>query len=132
MSNTDVLIVDDHTAVRQTLRAWLSAALPECAVFEAADGEEALGFVRTHSPCVVLMDLNLGGASGLDATRSIKALSPTTQVVIVSLTETDNHRDAATAAGAVGYVAKERMGFELLPILERLLPARARRRSPLA
>lgn len=131
MSTTDVLIVDDHAAVRHTLRAWLSTALPQCAIGEAATGEEALAFVRGHSPCVVLMDLHLGGACGLDATRSIKALSPATTVVIVSLSESDNHRRAAAAAGATGYVAKERMGFELLPLLQQLLPA-LRNRPPLA
>ncbi len=122
MTNRDVLIVEDHSAVRATLQAWLATALPECTVFQATNGEEALAFVRDRAPCVVLMDLHLPGASGIDTTRAIKAMAPATLVVIVSLDESSAQRSMAAAAGASGYVAKDRMGFELVPLLERLLP----------
>lgn len=130
--STNIMIVEDHNAVRATLRAWLSGALSGCSILEAEDGQEAIQLVREHSPCVVLMDLNMPGVGGIEATRSIKAASPATHVVIVSMHDTTAHRNDAAAAGASAYIAKDSMGFELLSVLTRLLPATSAARESAA
>ncbi len=116
-----VLIVEDHPAVRTSLTAWLSRALPGCRFLAAASGEEALTLLD-EAPTLVLMDINLPGMSGIETTRRLRAVLPQIPVVVVSVHDTEAHRRDAAAAGAVAFVAKDRMGFELLPVLKRLLP----------
>lgn len=120
-----ILIVEDHPAVRTSLRAWLSRVLPACDFAEAATGEDALAHIAQHQPSLVLMDINLPGMSGIEVMRRIASTAPGVPVVIVSMHDTEAHRRDAAAAGAVAFVAKERMGFELLPLLQRLLPRSA-------
>ncbi|NWG00175.1 MAG: response regulator [Thermoanaerobaculaceae bacterium] len=117
----NILIVEDHSGVRRTLRQWLESALPGCTLRETDNGTDAVELVCQQAPTFVLMDLNLPGMGGLESTRAIKAASPSTFVVIVSIEDTTASRRAAAAAGAAAYVAKDRMGFELLPVLRRLL-----------
>ncbi len=128
--NVTILIVEDRSAVRLTLRQWLLASLPGCSVREAGNGADALALVQEEAPALVLMDLHLPGMSGLDATRAILAAAPATQVVVVSVEDTPAHRSAAADAGAAAYVAKGSMGFELLPVLQHLLAVP--RRVPVA
>jgi len=120
-----ILIVDDHPAVRRSLRSWLVKALPTYEFSEAVNGEEALARLGEQRPALVLMDINLPGMSGIEATRRITATAPGVPVVIVSMHDTEAYRQDAAAAGAAAFVAKERMGFELLPLLQRLLPPTA-------
>jgi len=101
-----VLIVDDHTVVRQGLRFLLAQQGDIEVIGEAADGREAIETVRDQVPAVVLLDLLMPNTDGLTALREIKRLSPATQVVIL----TSHHGDAglfdAIKAGAVSYVLK--------------------------
>ncbi len=64
-----ILVVDDHEAVRWGLREWLEMAFPGCRVIEANSGEEAIVLTINESPRVVLMDINLPGMNGIEATR---------------------------------------------------------------
>ena len=116
-----VLIVDDHEAVRWGLREWLEVAFPGCRVIEANSGEEAIVLTTTESPRVVLMDINLPGMNGIEATRRIKAALPTAQVVVLTVHEDNLHRADAMAAGASAYVPKRAMRTELIPALTALL-----------
>lgn len=116
-----ILIVEDHPAVRTSLRSWLARALAGYEFAEAASGEEALALLGQQRPALVLMDINLPGMSGIETTRRLTAAVPGVPVVVVSMYDTEAHRHDAAAAGAAGFVAKERMGFELLPLLQRLL-----------
>ena len=101
-----MLIVDDHTVVRQGLRFLLAQQGDIEVIGEAADGREAIETVRDQVPAVVLLDLLMPNTDGLTALREIKRLSPATQVVIL----TSHHGDAglfdAIKAGAVSYVLK--------------------------
>lgn len=118
-----LLIVDDHDLMRQVLREWLGARFPNCHVIEATSGEEAITMAQVSSPHVVVMDVDLPGMSGIQATTRIKAMLPATPVVILSLHDDTVHRAHATLAGANAYVVKGRMASELQLTLTALLPA---------
>ena len=116
-----ILIVEDHEAVRRSLRDWLQVEFPQCRVIEASSGEEAIALIRTESPRLVVMDISLPGMGGIEATRRIKAALPSAQVVMLTIHEDDAHRVDATRAGASAYVPKRVMQTELVPALAALL-----------
>ena len=116
-----ILIVEDHEAVRRSLRDWLEVEYPQCRVIEASSGEEAIALIPVESPRLVVMDISLPGMSGIEATRQIKAVLPSSQVVMLTIYEADTYRADAAAAGASAYVPKRAMQTELIPILAALL-----------
>jgi DNA-binding NarL/FixJ family response regulator len=116
-----ILIVEDHQAVRNSLRDWLEAVFPQCDVMEAASGEEAVVISRARSPRVVVMDIGLPKMNGIEATRQIKAIVPTAQVVILTIHEEEAYRADAITAGAIAYIPKREMQTELVPTLAALL-----------
>jgi DNA-binding NarL/FixJ family response regulator len=114
---TRVLIVDDHPIFRDGL-AGLLATLPEVEVVGAAGtAEEALAAVRQTAPDVVLMDINLPGASGVEATRQTTQAAPATAVLVISMVDDDDSVFAAMAAGARGYVLKGASAAEITAAL---------------
>ena len=119
-----ILIVEDHDAVRRSLRDWLEVEFPRCRVIEVASGEQAITLIRSEaieSPRLVVMDISLPGMSGIEATRQIKASLPSAQIVMLTIHEGDTYRADATAAGASAYVPKRTMQTELIPTLAALL-----------
>jgi len=116
-----ILIVEDHDAVRRSLRDWLEVEFPRCRVIEAGSGEEAIALLRTESPRLVLMDISLPGTSGIEATRQIKASLPATHIVMLTIHEGETYRADAIEAGASAYVPKRAMQTELIPTLAALL-----------
>ena len=116
-----ILIVEDHDAVRRSLRDWLKVEFPQCRVIEAASGEEAIVLIQVESPRLVVMDISLPGMSGIEATRQIKAALPSAQIVMLTIHENDTYRADATTAGASAYVPKRVMQTELIPTLAALL-----------
>jgi DNA-binding NarL/FixJ family response regulator len=114
---TTVLIVDDHPVFRDGL-AGLLATLPEVEIAgTAGTAEEALAALGQSAPDVVLMDINLPGASGVEATRRAAEVAPATAVLIVSMVDDDDSVFAALAAGARGYVLKGASGDEIAAAL---------------
>jgi DNA-binding NarL/FixJ family response regulator len=116
-----ILIVEDHDAVRRSLRDWLEAVFPQYGFIEAASGEEAVAIAQAKSPQAVIMDIALPRMNGIEATRRIKATVPTAQVVILTIHEDKAYRADAAAAGASAYVPKRVMQTKLLPTLAALL-----------
>ncbi len=102
-----VLIVDDHTVVRQGIRAFLSTQPDIHVVGEAESGREAVHLVVEHVPDVVLMDLVMPEMDGVEATRQIKRLSPRTQVIVLTSYHDDEHIFPAIRAGAISYLLKD-------------------------
>ena len=114
---TRVLIVDDHPVFRDGL-AGLLATVPEVEVVGAAGtAEEALAALQATQPDVVLMDINLPGASGVEATRQASQVAPSTAVLMVTMVDDDDSVFAALAAGARGYVLKGASGEEITAAL---------------
>jgi DNA-binding NarL/FixJ family response regulator len=114
---TRVLIVDDHPVFRDGL-AGLLATVPGVEVAgSAGSAEEALADLARTAPDVVLMDINLPGASGVEATRSVLAAAPATAVLVISMVDDDDSVFAALAAGARGYVLKGATAAEITAAL---------------
>ncbi len=99
-------IVDDHPLFRQGLRALLCSEAGIEVAGEAGTGEEALRLAVTTRPDVVLMDLNLPGMSGVEATRAVLRASPDTAVLVLTMVDDDGAVQAAMRAGARGYLLK--------------------------
>ncbi len=106
MKKIRVLIVDDHTLVRDGVRALLSLVSDIEVVGEAANGKEALEKVRELSPDVVLMDLAMPIMGGLEATRRIRREFPKTKVVALTQYDDSEYVIPVIEAGACGFVTK--------------------------
>jgi DNA-binding NarL/FixJ family response regulator len=102
-----VLIVDDHDLFRSGLRNLLEEENGVQIVGEAAGGQDAVRIVRELAPDVVVMDLNMPGMGGVDATRHITAVAPLTRVVMLTISDEDNDVIDAILAGACGYLLKD-------------------------
>lgn len=108
-----VLIVDDHSVVRQGLRMFLGAD-PELEVCgEARDGSEALALARKLKPDVVLMDLLMPVMDGITATAAIRRELPEVEVVALTSVIEDHAVMDAMRAGAIGYLLKDTDAGEL-------------------
>ena len=101
-----VLLVDDHANVRAALRGLLESYPNLTLVGEARDGEEAVRLVHDLSPSVVVMDINMPKLNGIAATIKIKTSYPHVVIVGLSVSATDAHRRAMTAAGATTLIPK--------------------------
>jgi len=108
-----VLLVDDHDLFRTGLRTLLEEQDVEI-VGEAANGDEAVRLVEEHAPDVVLMDLDMPGKGGIEATREIAAAAPLTRVVVLTISDQDADVMDAVIAGACGYLLKDATIQELL------------------
>jgi len=108
-----VLLVDDHDLFRTGLRNLLEEQGVQV-VGEAASGSDALRIVREIAPDVVVMDLNMPGMSGVEATREIAAIAPLTRVVVLTISDQDDDVMDAIVAGACGYLVKDSSIEELM------------------
>ena len=107
MAKISVLIVDDHGVVRQGLRTYLELLDDIEVIGEAQNGVEAVALVRQHRPDVILMDLMMPEMDGIEATRQIGAISPTTKVIALTSFTDDEMVFPAIKAGAAGYLLKD-------------------------
>lgn len=113
-----VFAVEDSAPVLRALRKQLSA-FPEVSLVGAAtSGEEALALVPASGARVVLMDLELPGASGVETTRALKAVMDELEVLVLTSFEHEDHVFAAMRAGASGYVVKGVSGPRLLAAIQ--------------
>jgi len=102
-----VVLVDDHAVVRTGLAQLLSGAPDIEVVGQASDGAEAIEVVRATRPDVVVMDLQMPGMDGVDATRAIVAEGLGSEVVVLTSYSDSSRIVAALDAGAVGYLLKD-------------------------
>jgi len=113
MDKVSVLIVDDHPVVREGLRTFLELQPDLEFVGEAADGVEALDKIGQLLPDVVLMDLVMPRMDGITTIRQIKALSPSTRILVLTSFSEDDKVFPAVKAGAHGYLMKDIRPAEL-------------------
>jgi DNA-binding NarL/FixJ family response regulator len=109
-----VLIVDDHSIVREGLRTLLSEEAEIEVVGEAANGAEAVKLVATRHPHVVLMDLLMPEVDGIEAIRRIRARKYACEILVLTSFGDDQHVRDAIQAGATGYLLKDVLKVDLL------------------
>jgi DNA-binding NarL/FixJ family response regulator len=108
-----VLLVDDHDLFRTGLRNLLEEqGVP--VIGEAGTGAEAIRYVRELAPDVVVMDLNMPGMGGVEATRQITSIAPLTRVVVLTISDQDGDVMDAILAGACGYLLKDSSIHDLI------------------
>ena len=116
-----LMLVDDHPLVRDGLRARLET-VPGLAVVAEADGADAaLRAAAEHSPDLVLMDIGLRGASGIDTTRALRTRHPHVRVLVLSMHDGAEVVRDALAAGAAGYVLKDSPAEEIVQAIHAVM-----------
>jgi len=114
-----ILVVEEHDEMRAALRDWLLVSLPPSDLREARSLAEALVHAGHSVPDLVLMNLELPGPNGIEATRALRRLCPSCPVVIMSVNDSEALRSAALGAGAAAFVSKRELPHGLLPLLGR-------------
>lgn len=110
----EVLIVDDQPPFREVARTLVSLLPGWHVLGEVGSGEDAVEAVGRTLPAVVLMDINLPGISGIEATRQIVESFPSVRVVLLSTYQADDLPADALSCGAVAYVRKEDLTLKVL------------------
>jgi len=114
MDSLRILIADDHPLFRKGMRTLLAATANTEVVGEATTGQEVIELAATLQPDVILMDLQMPGINGIEATRQIVHMSPHILVLVVTLFEDDASVFTALRAGARGYVLKDAKEDEMV------------------
>jgi DNA-binding NarL/FixJ family response regulator len=118
MEPVRILIADDHPLFRDGVRALLKS-LPEVEwVGEAASGDEVITQAASLQPDVILMDIQMPGVDGIEATRQILYTSPHIGIIVLTMFEDDESVFAAMRAGARGYILKGTDQAEILRVIE--------------
>ena len=118
-----ILIVEDQEVMRTSLHDFLRPAFPDSTIMDAENAERALALCLEHRPRLVLMDVSLPDANGIELTARIKALLPDTAVIVVSQYGAQTYIDRAREAGAFTYITKDKVYRELVPAVARALAA---------
>lgn len=113
-----ILLVDDHVLFRKGIASLLKGRQNMVVVGEAGDGREAVVQTRETLPDVILMDINMPRQDGLEATRIIKQEMPHVQIVMLTVSEDDEHLFEAIKSGAKGYLLKKLEPEQLFNMLE--------------
>jgi DNA-binding NarL/FixJ family response regulator len=114
MQRAKVLLVDDDVRFIKRVRQFLASETELEIVGEAGDGQDAIVKARELRPDLVLMDIRLPDMNGLEVTRRLKAEIPALTVVILTIFDLQEYREAAVASGASAFVPKRDMQTRLL------------------
>ncbi len=116
-----IILAEDHTILREGLRALLTADPDFEIIGEVADGREAVRFVEKQIPDLILMDLSMPRMTGMDAIREIKKRYPATKIVALTVHKTEEYLRTTLQAGADGYVLKDATHDELMMAIQSVL-----------
>lgn len=114
----NVVLADDHTIVRDGLRALLEANSEIKVVGDAANGKQVVDKVKELKPDIVIMDISMPELNGIDATKQIVETSPEVRVIILSMLGTADHVFHALQAGVRGFLLKESAGREVMEAVQ--------------
>ncbi len=114
MDSLRILIADDHPLFRKGMRTLLNATADMEVVGEATTGQEVIELAAMLQPDVILMDLQMPGINGIEATRQIVQTSPHIRILVITLFEDDASVFSALRAGARGYVLKDTKEEEMV------------------
>jgi len=107
MKKIKILIADDHSVVREGLRAVLGGVADFDVVAESSDGEEAVRITGEKKPDVVILDISMPKVNGIEAARRIRKQHPGTKVLIFTIHENEEYVYQMVASGANGYILKD-------------------------
>ena len=108
-----LVLADDHASVRRSLRLLLGSESDVAVIAEASDLSSAVRELRGSSPNVLLLDLHMRGAPGIETIRRLRAQAPETEIVVVTMEQSPVFAQQALEAGAMAYVLKDRADTEL-------------------
>ena len=120
-----IVLADDHTILREGLRALLTADDEIVVVGEAQDGREAVRCVERLEPDLLLMDLSMPRMSGMDAIREIKKRYPDTRIIALTVHKTEEYLLTTLQAGADGYVLKDATHEELVMAIRNVMAGKS-------
>jgi two-component system invasion response regulator UvrY len=115
-----VLLADDHSIVRAGLRRIVEESGEMEVVAEAADGTQAIGLARKHTPDVAVIDLSMPGLDGLEVLSRLQAFDPNLPVLILTMHEEGQYVVRAIEAGAMGYITKQSAPEQLVKAIRRV------------
>ena len=103
----DILIVEDSTAFRQTLKRIVLLRFPSLQIVEAKDGKEAIEKTSEAPPRLIFMDVSLPGENGFQLTRKIKTAHPEIPILIMTIYDSQEYRETAYDSGADFFLSKK-------------------------
>ncbi len=116
-----ILIVDDHSAIREAVRSLLSANSQWEVCGEAENGKVALQKAQELKPDLVIIDVNMPVMDGIEAIRQLRRIAPGVKVVLLTVHDSEQIKSAARKAGADAFIRKDAAGRLLLNEVKRLL-----------
>jgi len=120
MTPLSILIADDHAVVRAGLRTLLESRPRWQVCAEAADGRDAVEKATKHKPQIAILDIGMPLLNGVEATRQIRKASPSTEILILTMHESDDLVQQVVEAGARGYILKDEADRVLLDAVQTL------------
>src|SRR5579862_8450707 len=120
MPQLSILIADDHAVVRAGLRTLLESRSGWEICAEAADGRDAVDKATKHKPRIAILDIGMPLLNGVEATRQIRKSSPSTEILILTMHESDDLVQQVVEAGARGYILKDEADRVLLDAVQAL------------
>jgi DNA-binding NarL/FixJ family response regulator len=117
----DILIVDDHQIVREGVRSLIGSLRPQWTVFEAEDGIRSIELIHKVTPDVVVMDITMPGASGLETVLALRRAGFDKPVLMFTMHKSDQLGNETKQAGAQGYVLKSQAVEDLVKAIDILL-----------
>ncbi len=116
-----ILLVDDHTIVRDGLKQILGNHFPQALFGEGRNAREALAAIEKATWDVILLDITMPGQSGLDVLKQIKNMQPEAKVLVLTMHPEDQYAARVLKAGASGYLTKETASEEVVNALTKIL-----------
>jgi DNA-binding NarL/FixJ family response regulator len=120
-----ILLADDHTVVRDGLRALLEKQSDMAVVAEAADGRDSVRLAEEQAPDVVVMDIAMPNMNGIEATRRILSTNPRVAVVILSMHQDESYVLRSLKAGAKGYLLKDSLRSDVIDAIRQVAQGRS-------
>lgn len=121
MSKISIMIVDDHTLIRETWSFLLNRNEKFDVIAELGDGQRAIEIARDKRPNIVLLDINMSPLNGFDVLKMIRKLSPSTKVIAVSMHSQPAYTKKMLRLGAKGYVTKNSPRQEMLDAIDQVM-----------
>jgi two-component system, NarL family, response regulator NreC len=125
MDHIRILLADDHTVVRDGLRALVEKQPDMAVIGEAADGRDTIRMAEEQSPDVIIMDIAMPNMNGIEATRRILASNPQTAVLMLSMHQDESYVLRSLKAGARGYLLKDSVRSDVIEAIRAVVHGRS-------